>query len=121
MPKEFLLMDREALTRLSDVFLFLNSQNKLLTARQLGTLLHVAGTPGLSMTEIADRSGQTLATISRHVRALRTYPQGQPNSIAWVEWQPAIDARVRPLWLSKEGQRIVSQMMALVNAPERVR
>lgn len=111
--------EREAITRLNEILLYLCAQNKLITIRQLGTLLCVAGNPGLSMTEVADMSEQTLATVSRHVRALKTYPQGQRKGIAWVYSLPALDARLRPLWLTKEGQRIVTQMMALVNAPAR--
>lgn len=117
MLQAFTDREREAITRLNEILLYLCAQNKLITIRQLGTLLWVAGNPGLSMTEIADRSEQTLATVSRHVRALRTYPQGQRNGIAWIHSVPALDARLCPLWLTKEGQRIVTQMIALMSVP----
>jgi DNA-binding MarR family transcriptional regulator len=112
--------EREGLDRLIGMLLYLHGRNELLTVRQLGTLLFVARNPGLSMTEIARLSEQTLATVSRHVQALKTIIQGQPSGSAWVDSLPVRDARLRPLWLTNEGQQIVNHMLAALDNPAEV-
>ncbi|RFC64782.1 hypothetical protein DY251_18640 [Mesorhizobium denitrificans] len=85
-----------------------------LSLAHLVSLLTVATHPGLSVNELAERVGAPQATASRYVSVLLGRYQGQgtppPKPLIAQEISPD-DPRKRALFLSQDGQELVSQVV----------
>jgi len=71
--------------------------------------LHIAAAPGLAVTQLAKASDTTIASASRHVKALGL--GGASGGSPLVVTGYGKDARTKALLLTEEGRRMVNRVM----------
>src|SRR3982750_2349916 len=69
--------------------------------------LHIAAAPGLAITELAKVSGTTIASASRHVKALGHPVTGEGHPLVVSGY--VRDARTKSLMLTEEGRTLIGQ------------
>jgi DNA-binding MarR family transcriptional regulator len=113
-------MDEKTLAKLASLANALRPLQAELGLPQLLALLTIAGEPGLSVNELADRLGVPQQTASRHVGALAGRYQGVFESVVSEtsgrsKLDPLIsqeisqtDPRRRALFISKQGRALLN-------------
>jgi len=97
--------------------LFLNEFRKVyadIGAAHCLTLLAVASEPGLTVTELARKTGTSLASMSRHVELLGPYLPGKDVGLGVLQNDThPTDRRRRVITLTEKGWRIVESIAHL--------
>ena len=83
-----------------------------LTAGQILTLIEVALSPGTTVSNIGQRLGVQLSTVSRNADIVGTYGRQGKKGLGLVERRPdPEDRRVKGLYLTAKGVRAVTRML----------
>ncbi len=77
------------------------------TVRQVISFLHVALSPGISVTELSRRCSATLTSTSRHYKAFSVEELGEKGLVA----AGYRDGRSKSLLVSDNGKRLVSTLV----------
>ena len=87
------------------------------------TLLVVAGMEGANITEIAQKMGRLVMTVSRHIKKLKQPPTGilggNGRGFVWVS--PGTDERVKRVWLTPRGREWVAAAVAILPSVQDLR
>ncbi len=75
--------------------------------------LHIAAAPGMGVTQLANVSGTTVASASRHVQALGR--QVSPGGAPLVVTGYGVDARTKALLLTEDGRRLINRVTEVLD------
>lgn len=81
-------------------------------------LIWVAQEKNLTISDLARRSGRTLAGTSRHIQRLRRPPGSSPDARGFVSIGGDSDARLKRLRLSKRGREWIGAALSALSKTE---
>jgi len=104
------------LQRLEQFGTILAIAHEQLRPRQLVLLAQIAEEPGLTQTELADRVGLTTSAMTRNLDALGADGRGDKDKpgLGWIENRSNPNARENRVFITKEGQRVLSLLLAVL-------
>jgi len=100
--------DRIRVNQLIQLLDDLKATDPHMPVTRVALFLHIAATPGLAVTQLAKASETTIASASRHVKALGL--GGTSGGPPLVVTGYGKDARTKALLLTEEGRRMVNRV-----------
>lgn len=110
--------NREHLRRLHDLIELCDQLGPGTHITHVMALIWVAQEKNLTISDLARRSGRTLAGTSRHIQRLRKPPGSSPDARGFVSIGGDSDARLKRLRLSKRGREWISAALSALSKTE---
>ncbi|MBY3245149.1 winged helix-turn-helix transcriptional regulator [Rhizobium laguerreae] len=90
--------------------------NAEMQAQQMAIFLAVVARPGSTITDLANVTGHSTASVSRNVAALsQTHRKGMPGLDILIAKEDVLDRRNKRISLTPKGMRIMAALEALLN------